>query len=112
MRKISFNQFAKVYNFVELLPNQSKTILRIDIPVNAKGFLIALATNWFSNTKIEWIIDGERIEMLERAVGSVDKPVKLDPPYVINHHLEFIGYNNSANVVKLEVMVDGYIVYF
>lgn len=88
--------------------NSDAIIFHGDMPMGATGFLGVLSSNDYDGVIWSWYIDDECIEdNVQHALGDMQKPEILKPPYVIKKYIEVKAKNTLQIPIILEVYCDG-----
>jgi hypothetical protein len=108
MKKTPFlKAFATTQNKI-VDGNSEARIFYGEIPEGATGFLGVLASNDFEGVIWSWYIDDECVDdNIQHALGDMQKPEILNPPYVIKKYIEVKAKNILQMPLLLEVYCDG-----
>lgn len=106
---IPFNLRGTIHQYMEVPAGDSATVFLYEIPDDYVGFLSELGVLWPENSDcyFAWIIDGVELESIDRYIGKISDPKKLDPPYVVKDYIKFVGYNESSSPQVFGVAIDG-----
>ena len=102
----TFN-FFKPYQYTTVVAGETKTVFLINVPNGHKAFIQRTANNWFQNTYLEWKIDDEIIEKVERQIAPVNFPRQEIPPLIAKNKIEWIAVNNGDSSYIFEVLQEG-----
>jgi hypothetical protein len=88
--------------------NSENRVFYGEMPPGATGFLGVLSSNDYEGIIWSWYIDDECVEEnIQHALGDMQKPQILNPPYVIKRYIEIKAKNTLDIPVLLEVYCDG-----
>lgn len=106
---IPFSTLGKIHQYVTVNANTAKQrVFYLKIPNSCVGFINRMASNWFDDVKFHFVIDGETVERnIERQLGLMSNPVKIDPPYLVRNYIEITADNGDTVNHNLEVLIDG-----
>ena len=97
-------------------PHQSKTVpagervtvWSFKVPPNHIFHVEQLGTNWYEDTYLLWIADGNQLEKIERFYGEINAPIDIRRRYIFSkQEMRFIAVNNSSEDVIYDVYADG-----
>ena len=71
------------------------------------AFIRSVANAWAANTYYNWLVDGELIEKVERAIAALNSPLEIKPPIIAKRSIEWYGVNESGASVVFEVVMEG-----
>ncbi len=108
MQSTPFTDFINIHQLKTVSAGSSSTVFSFTIPHSTVGFLKRLASNWFADTKLTFLIDGEEVyRSTERQLGAMEDPTVFDPPYLVQTKIEVVAENNSSEDLEFEVLADG-----
>ena len=102
----SFN-FFKPYQFATVAAGESGTVFSMNVPKGNKAFIKNTGNSWFIKTYLNWRVDGELVEKVERRIASVNSPRGETPPIIAIGTIEWVAVNNDAYPHVFEVLQDG-----
>lgn len=102
----TFN-FYKPYQYATVAAGETKTVFLINVPAGHKAYIQRTGNNWFSSTYLEWKVDDELIEKVQRVIAAVVAAKPENPPIVAVNKIEWIAVNNSSSSQVFEVLQDG-----
>ena len=71
------------------------------------AFIRYVANSWYPHTYLEWRIDNELIERIERQIGSADNPHEFRPEYVVQNSCTVRVFNNDTVTHSFWIVMDG-----
>ena len=104
---MSVFSFFKPFQYLEIAAGESGTVLLIKVPSGCKGYIQRTANNWFPSTYLDWLVDGELIEKVERMIAPTPAPRSETPPIKVVGKIEWIAHNNSDSSQIFAVLQDG-----
>ena len=108
LEPINLGQMYNPHQYMSVPAGESKTVYYFKVPSGKVLFIDRIANNWFTDTKWEFIIDGEMVfSKIEREIAPINQPEKYEPPYLVTGYVKWIMYNNSSSDIIAEVFCDG-----
>jgi hypothetical protein len=108
MIKTPFSKSFRTTQTKTVSANSDAVIFHGDIPDGATGFLGVLSSNDYEGVVWSWYIDDECVEEnIQHALGDMQKPEILNPPYVVKKYVEVKARNTLQIPVILETYCDG-----
>lgn len=106
---IPFSSRGTIHQYMEIAAGASDTVFLYQIPAEYYGFLSDLGVLWPENANcyFAWLIDGEELELVDRAIAKISDPKEFDPPYLVKDCIKFTGYNQSSSPQVFGVLADG-----
>jgi len=104
--------FNQPYRFRTLQPGEKVIIWEEPITGDYLGFIDNIGNNWFPYTYIDFIVDGELIERIQKVTGELEgyafqtRPV--NPPIVAKKFIRWIAVNQDVDAHVFEVYCGGY----
>jgi hypothetical protein len=106
--------FPEPYRYVKegVDPGENAVVFYLTIPRGSVGFISKVAIDVYSDTYVEFRIDGRLVENTRRTVLEVESftPETYDPPLVVEKWVKFTFFNNSTATVYPGVLCNGEIV--
>lgn len=99
--------FFKPYQYVTVAAGETKTVFILNVPHGHRAYIQRTANNMFSNSFLEWKVDGELVEKVERQIAPVNSPKPETPPIIALAKIEWIAINNSDSSHIFEVLQEG-----
>jgi len=106
---VPFSLRGSVSQYRDVGAGETETVYLYEIPAEYVGFLSDLAVLWPEDEDcyLSFIIDGVEIELIDRYIGEISNPRKIDPPYLIKDSIRFTGRNGSSSSKYFGVVADG-----
>jgi len=104
---MSVFNFFKPYQFATVAAGESGTVFLLKVPSGHRAYIQRTANNWFQNTYLNWKVDGELVEKVERMIAPTPAPKPESPPIIAVDSIEWIAFNNSDSSHTFEVLQDG-----
>jgi hypothetical protein len=87
---------------------ERKTVWSFKVPPNHIFHIEYIGTNWYPDTYLLLIVDGNELERIERFYGEVNSPINVKGRYFFaKQEVRFIAVNNSTEDVIYDVYCDG-----
>lgn len=103
-----FHEFGKVHQYATIPAGQRGRVFYFKVPETCVAFISEIASNWYQDTHLVWVIDGETVDSkIERMLGPLQDPHRIDPPYVAKDYIEFKAHNNDDHDHEFEVICNG-----
>lgn len=108
--------FDKVFQNKDVLAGQQNIeYYRYNVPPKYAFLVNRISTNWFADTFWELEIDGDVFEKGLRIIGSPasspsNNPVEVDPPFIVNHYIQWKATNNGNTDRNFGAVSSGLIV--
>ena len=94
------------YQYATIPAGSSQTLYLLE-PEPYIAFIRYVANSWYPNTYLEWRIDNEVVERIERQIAPANAPLKLERPYVCRYKMEVVAYNNDSVSHSFYFLGDG-----
>lgn len=106
---ILFSLRGSIFQYRNVGAGKTQTIYLYKIPGDNVGFVSDLAVLWPENKNcyLTFIIDGKEIELIDRYIGKISDPRRIDPPYLVKDYIKFTGRNGSSVSQYFAVVADG-----
>lgn len=111
LTKISFSDFTNIHQYATIAANSEGRVFYFSIPGSMIGFVDLVGNNWFNDTKGNLIIDGNIFQRdIQRVIGDIDQPLRMNPPIVVKNRIEYYVYNNDTVSHQFEMLLDGILI--
>ncbi len=107
---IPFSVYGSIYQYKKVEAGKSAVVYKFELPSDYVGFIYDLTVAWYHDTYLDWEIDGDLVEKIEREIGIFTRPKLFDPPYFVEDLIEFTAYNNSTEDYRFRVLCDGLLI--
>ena len=108
--QLEYLNFPQPYATKTLAAGASGTVFEMIISGGYTGFIEDVWILWYTNTYLEWIVDGVPAtgeSRIEHDIGSLDSPKKYNPPIVARNFIKVIAHNNASSSKTFEILIDG-----
>ena len=106
--ELSSIKFYEPYQYATIAANRSGRVYYMKVPQSCVAFIEQVANNWFADTYLDWIVDGQKVELqVQRAIAGLTIPKEYRPPILAKDYIEWVAYNNSGTDRVFEVLCDG-----
>lgn len=106
--------FPDIWGYKSIAANSFDTVFYMPISGGYVGFIktVFIKCPLVGSTWLEFIVDGTPVEggKIEHDYGSLDSPVKFDPPILVRNWIRVIGHNDSSSAQDFEAMINGILV--
>jgi len=101
--------FPRPYRHQEVATGESAIIWEMNVSGGYVGFIKTVFIRFFDDTYLEFKVDGVHVEgsKIEHDLGSLDSPVKFDPPLVAHNTIRVVAFNNSSATIDFEAKITG-----
>jgi len=102
------DSFYQPHQTTTVAAGERVTVWSFKVPPNHIFHVEQLGTNWYEDTYLLWIVDGNQLEKIERFYGEINAPIDVRRRYIFSkQEMRFIAINNSSEDVIYDVLCDG-----
>ncbi len=104
----SLNYYYNPDQIVTVKAGERVTVWNFKVPPGHVFHVELLGTNWFEDSYLLWMVDGNVLERIERWYGEPNSPMNIKGRYIYAaQEMRFICVNNSSRDITQEVYCDG-----
>lgn len=103
MRFTALSTLTNTHALTKVLPGQEVQLFFFKVPKDYLVFIYKIANTWHPNTALDFKVDWERVELIERENTGLE----YKPPIVARHVIEVTAINKDTAEHVLEFWIDG-----
>lgn len=90
--------FPNPHKIKEVSNGSNGKVWELLLSTNQTAFITHVAITCFPDCYLRFVIDGNPVEEddIKRSIGSIDQPIRYDPPFVAENFIRVIGYNDRS----------------